>query len=345
MREIYTLCCLMGIMLCGHEVQAYSFGNSLELNDKQISNEIGTYQKLAGVRFILNDGTDKTQDCPSGQEKVGGECIDADTCASTFTLTTINKNAGTYVTKDCGSKGTRYCYTSCRTGWVRNGCSCDAVDCNGFPHSVSSGQHCNGVKSCKTGDSYKYKCTACETGYELDTSTGVCKEKSCGRDYKTSITPNCTEVDTDKAGDNLCYKCKKCKEGWTLTSEFTCSENSCGTTTTMIEHCVVYESVTKTGANICYKCKTCAPGYELNSTGTACSAKKADTGYSTGTTCFSNCTSISTQMAGTEFYHKCLACNNGYEVGTSGACSAIVCPSGSVNIYLCPAFRCLIKTN
>ena len=335
MRVVYSIFCLIGIMLYQGETQAYSLDNSLNLNDKQISTDEASYQKMASVSFIsrrsnsktndVSEGDDlenspiKKTDCPSGYEKVNGVCTNISACSSAFPLTSANSKIGSYVTKDCG-KGNRYCYTSCATGYTRDGCECKPVDCSGFPFSESNGHHCNGVKSCKTGEVFKYKCTSCETGYDL--SGSVCNNKACASGYYSSVTSNCAKVDTAKTGEALCYKCLECRQGWTLnTDNYTCTENSCGSgyTTTMISHCVKYASVSKTGPNTCYKCTTCAPGYNLNSTGTSCDAQSScNSGYEKSHNLY-QCTSVSTHLAGTTVCNKCSNCSE-YHYLSSNHC-------------------------
>ena len=134
MKIIYSLYCLLGIMLYQGEAQAYSLDNSLDLSDKQISNESTSYQKMAAVNFIsrkssktsdVSEGDDldnapiKETECPEGYDLVNGVCMNVKACKEAFPLSSASNKVGFYVTKDCGGTK-RYCYTSCATGYTRD---------------------------------------------------------------------------------------------------------------------------------------------------------------------------------------------------------------------------------
>lgn len=61
-------------------------------------------------------------------------------------------------------------------------------------------------KNCKTCDSNN-KCSACVNDYELNTTTGVCKEKNC-----TVLVTNCSTCDVNN-------KCATCSTNFTLLEE------------------------------------------------------------------------------------------------------------------------------
>lgn len=306
MRVLSLICCFVGIMLTYSDTQA---SVNFIVNKSEI-----TQTDSSNLEKPISETT-----CPTGYEKVGGICMDVNACETAFPLTSASDKVGSYVTKDCGTKGTRYCYTSCQTGWEKSGCECKAVDCSGFPFSESNGHHCNGIKSCKTGSNYKYQCTDCVDGYTL--SSGSCVDKACsdhGTGYYSPVTDNCTSVKIGKTGDTYCYKCTKCKEGWTLNeTNYKCDKNSCDYSTSRISNCIKYASITKTGSGLCYKCSTCADGYTLNTAGTACSSINCSTGYTTGMTNLSHCTNASTHVAGTSYCHKCNTCAGEYYVSGS----------------------------
>ena len=83
--------------------------------------------KYAGVSFIFKSKKNVSVDsnntnldtkpieetkCPEGQENVGGICTDVAACKEAFPLSSADKGVGSYVTKNCGSQGIGYCYTS-----------------------------------------------------------------------------------------------------------------------------------------------------------------------------------------------------------------------------------------
>ena len=322
MRVLSFICCFVGIMLTYTDTQA---SVNFIVNKSEI-----TQTDSSNLEKPISETT-----CPTGYEKVGGICMDVNACETAFPLTSASNKVGSYVTKDCGTKGTRYCYTSCQTGWEKSGCECKAVDCSGFPFSESNGHHCNGIKSCKTGSNYKYQCTDCVDGYTL--SSGSCVDKACsdhGTGYYSPVTDNCTSVKIGKTGDTYCYKCTKCKEGWTLNeTNYKCDKNSCDYSTSRISNCIKYASITKTGSGLCYKCSTCADGYTLNTAGTACSSINCSTGYTTGMTNLSHCTNASTHVAGTSYCHKCNTCAAEYYVSSS-KCAA--CEWDGHGLSSCP---------
>ena len=312
---------------------------------KPIAEPKSTYQKYASVSFIsrrsniksgdVGEGDDlennpiKKTDCPSGYEKVNGVCIDVTACNNSFPLTSVKKTIGSYVTKDCGS-GSRYCYISCQTGWVHSGCNCTAADCSSFPLSTS-GNNCNGIKSCKTGDSYKYRCTGCATGYKL-TDSGICVEQACseyGAGYSGSSVVHCKTSDIKRNGEKHCYKCTACEDGWVLGTDFTCSAKPCsdygaGYGSSQVANCVAHETK-KSGDNFCYKCSSCGEGWKLDGSG-KCVAKGCSTGYTSTLT--ANCKTPATEKNGNGYCYKCSACNEGWTLNSSGVCAAKQCSTG-----------------
>lgn len=330
MRAIYYLLMSMCFFPYGQTAQANVISNHYSTNllieyqnqTKPSAEPKSSYQKYAAVNFITkrnNISTDittgddlannpiKETSCPSGQEKVNGICTDVSACKSSFPLSSADSTVGTFVKKDCGSKGIGYCYTGCQTGWVHSGCQCTAEDCSNFPLSDTNKQNCNGITSCKTGNTYKYKCTGCATGYKL-LSSGVCTESACseyGAGYYGTQTEHCKTSDVKRNGELHCYKCTACEDGWELSSSTgLCSEVKCSYTTAQISNCIKYQSITRSGTNFCYRCETCADGYTKNSTGTACSAKTCTSGYSSSVSNF-NCSSVAVYKAGTGFCYKC----------------------------------------
>ena len=278
-----------------------------------------SYQKYAAVSFISKKSTInsdasgddldsmpiKETSCPTGQTKVDGICIDVAACNTSFPLTSVSSKIGSYVTKNCGSKGIRYCYTSCQSGWTHSGCSCTPVDCSEYPLLTNKNQNCNGLKSCKTGDTYKYKCTSCALGYKLNNN--MCIAKNCSdysTMYATSVTAHCTAIVAGKAGEGYCYDCTGCEDGWTLSNTHTCTVNTCNYKTSSITNCIKH-TITRTGTDLCYECTACELGYSLNDGHTTCTANSCPTGSSTSFSTVQNCPAVSVTKAGTNFCYKC----------------------------------------
>lgn len=342
MKVLYPLCCFICVLLHNDAVQAYfspshtetpyieesktkpntepklSSENFLNISD---FTETGLAVKYAGVSFIFNSKKNVSVDsnntnldtkpieetkCPEGQENVGGICTDVAACKEAFPLSSADKGVGSYVTKNCGSQGIGYCYTSCQTGWKKSGCSCNAVDCSDYPLSTSSKTNCDGVKSCKTGNTYMYKCTGCAPGYSLNKS-GVCVDKGCndyGDGYLKTLTEHCSSFSLGNVGETYCYKCSACEDGWELSDEdYTCKEKTCSNKSSYIEYCTS-GSITRTGTSLCYECTSCANGYSLNSDGN-CVASTCGSGKQSTMNGLQNCSEVSLSKNGTSFCYGC----------------------------------------
>ena len=341
-RYIMSLLC---VLLCANSGKAYQRDFSSE---NFVSEAKESYVQYAAVNFIVkrstvtNDANGNDLDnspikegkgCPSGESLVDGQCINVSACNNSFPLTSADSKIGSYVTKNCGS-GNRYCYTSCATGWKKNGCSCEAGDCSSFPFSESKGHNCNGTASCKTGNNYRYKCTNCTTGYNL-TAGGTCTDKACseyGSGYFGEPTAHCKASDVKRNGEKHCYKCTACEDGWDL-SNGVCSETKCSYTKSQVSHCSSYNTIYKSGDGMCYRCSACEDGYTLNGTGTACTAKTCTNGYAAGSTNLSRCTSASSYKGGENYCHLCNSCVNDY-YKSNGGCKA--CTWSDHTLDSCP---------
>ena len=117
-------------------------------------------------------------------------------------------------------------------------------------------EHCKLSDVKRNGEKYCYKCTSCEEGWELSSSTGLCSEIKCN--YVTSQISNCISYQSIiKSGENFCYKCGTCADGYKLNSSGTsCTAKSCSGATSMsaLANCanVVVE---RAGTGFCYKCQ------------------------------------------------------------------------------------------
>ena len=341
MKVLNCLCCFVCALLYHNAAQAYFSPSHMDTSlIEKIKTEPNTEPKLssgislnvassvqtdavkyASVSFIsrrsnikmndVSEGDDLDEkpinkvECPSGQENVDGVCVNVTACKKEFPLSSASKGVGSYVTKNCGSKGIGYCYTSCQTGWTHSGCNCNAVDCTGYPLEKTAGKNCDGIAHCKSGDTYVYKCTSCPMGYKL--SNNKCIDKVCGdlgATYSTKVADHCTSVSVGKIGETYCYSCNTCEDGYTLANG-SCGPNSCSySKNASIANCIKH-SITRTGTDLCYECTECENGYTRNGAHTACTANTCPSGSSTSLSSSFKCNSVSVTRTGTSFCYKC----------------------------------------
>ena len=211
------------------------------------------------------------------------------------------------MTKNCGSQGTGYCYSTCQTGWHKSGnCDCEPNDCSGYVLSTTVGMNCDGIASCKSGDTYVYKCTGCAPGYKLNDAKNQCVNQVCGdigTNYSTTIVDHCTSISVGKIGETYCYLCSECEDGYSL-SNGTCGANICSySTNASVANCISH-SVTRTGLDLCYQCTACETGYTLSNN--TCSANTCSEGSSTSlTTDFYCANGASVAKVGTNYCYTC----------------------------------------
>lgn len=327
MKVLYYLCCALSLttfVIPAHAAVNLSEGTSSsqkfqKLSDSYLSS-IST--KYAGVSFIsssrkrltINDDADgnilstkpiEETKCEAGKENVNGACINVTDCKAAFPLTSASKTIGFYVSKDCGSKGIGYCYSTCQAGWYKSGdCECKQNDCSGFVLETTVGKNCNGTASCKSGETYVYKCTDCAPGYKLNGAR--CVDKVCGdlgANYSTTIVDHCTSISVGKIGETYCYMCSTCEDGYTV-SGGTCIADTCSySKNASIANCIKH-SVRRTGLDLCYECTECENGYSLNDAHTVCSPKTCSGGSTSLSTGY-NCSSVAVTKVGTGFCYKC----------------------------------------
>ena len=317
MKVLCYLCCALCLCVFSLSAQASSFSKDIFASDISL-NMASSVQtdavKYASVNFIsrrsnikmndVSEGDDldnapiKQVECPAGTENIGNICVNVTACKKDFPLPSASKNVGVYVTKNCGSKGIGYCYTSCQTGWDHSDCNCNAVDCTGFPLFTTSGSNCDGIAFCKSGNTYKYKCTSCPMGYDL--SNNKCVNANCSTNGSTTPPDHCTAVTVGKVGEDYCYECTACEDGYTLNSG-ACSPNTCSySKNASIANCISH-TVTRTGTDLCYQCTACATGYTLNTANTVCEANTCPKDSSTSMSATFTGDSISVSKVGTEY--------------------------------------------
>ena len=123
-------------------------------------------------------------ECSNGYDLVDGACV----ASCSYTLTSLPtgcsavsdscvKNATTYYSSIC---------TSCKNGYTLNSGTCRANTCSGYDSILPYA--CSSYIICTTPTATKYKCSACENGYELFGSD-ECIDVYCYEQYKT-IYPN-----------------------------------------------------------------------------------------------------------------------------------------------------------
>ena len=75
--------------------------------------------------------------------------------------------SGCLEAKSCIREGTTYYSTTCATcaeGWTASNGSCVANTCSGYGSSTTG---CSAYDTCKSGNTTMYKCTGCQTNYQL----------------------------------------------------------------------------------------------------------------------------------------------------------------------------------
>ena len=260
---------------------------TLTLSPEGRGNNVGSkpkssYQKYAAIYFIAHDSEIRNTKpetlkatCPDGYKYYHGYC--KKNCANGYQLTAsqISSRKGRYDSEPCNSE-IRYAYISCNLGWKLNSSTrnCDEVSCEGYP--LNSPSICASSDYKKCGEYYRYKCTSCPEGYELELSGGgqICIEKPCDRQvYPYSQEPSASAGPVifckDSTGTHWGYT--KCNDGW-YASGAQCFENTCdGYTSTnyTINKCLAVSSCQK-GEKAVYKCDTCQKGYQIGNNGGSC---------------------------------------------------------------------------
>ena len=180
----------------------------------QPSNSIGTVVSCK----TGNDVKYGYSSCTPEYELKNGQCE----IKCSLTATTIPENCET-ATDFCSKNGTTYYATtcaSCSSGYKLSNGSCIVNPCTGYGATSSTLEGCKTKASgtCKSGTITKYKCTACYTGYTLN--SGAC-DKSCEW-TQTNLPANCTEANTcvlgSSSGNKTYYSpsCTTCQYDYNL---------------------------------------------------------------------------------------------------------------------------------
>ena len=120
------------------------------------------------------DGKYVECECNEGYDLVDGSCVIS--CA--YTLTSLPTGCSA-VSDSCVKNGTTYyssTCTSCKAGYTINSGTCNANTCSGYYASTIG---CSNYSTCQSGSTTKYKCTACDNGFVLHSSSAQCIDEYC----------------------------------------------------------------------------------------------------------------------------------------------------------------------
>lgn len=282
-------------------------------------------------------------ECAKGHTLQGNACV-LNTCTD-WTITSPITGCTNAGKSTCETpENTYYKCSECDAalGYDLENNTCIAHECPDWSNTTSPIVGCaSGEEStCVTPNNTYYKCTTCDTGYELDGEICTpCIEgtecSTCGNTNKYWNGSACVE----------CTQDGQCGSGYTCTSN-TCVANTCSdwnNTTSPILGCVSgNEATCVTPNNTYHRCTICDTGYQLDGevctpcvNGTECATCAPETKYWNGSSCVAclanynsgltgECTDISTPVCNDN--NQCEACPTDEPVYEGGVCK---CPTNA----------------
>ena len=167
--------------------------------------------------------------CNTGYELKQGACVKS----CTYTQTSLPANCKTAASCTGTDAKTYYATTctTCNAGYELKNGSCVAKSCTGYTSTSSSISGCTTKgELCQSGSQKLYRCTSCESGYEVDESTGLC-QKMCDADAARANGYTFTQEQRDNFLNNSndgrygdYYKYAYCYKDW-----YNCNLYSCAT--------------------------------------------------------------------------------------------------------------------
>ena len=154
--------------------------------------------------------------CNTGWVKSGSYCNKAQCNTTTYPYTTQGQAIGCNSVSECKSGTDSYygCIGGCKSGYVANETQCIINQCTDYyPSSEITNCKTKG-NSCNKGGTTVYKCTECNSGYELN-SLGKC-DACTWNGYTLTACPANATCDENICGGATKYSQTGCQDGYEL---------------------------------------------------------------------------------------------------------------------------------